>query len=109
MPTTAWRFPGTEGADGAVAKLKQLESQDQIKLMDIAVIRWPEYAAEPVTQEHVHEQAGKVASMMSRLRHPVIDNVMLASVRGDLRPGTAAVVMTMSELATGSSPLMTLR
>src|ERR1700733_5280861 len=96
MPTTAWRFPGTEGADNAVAKLKQLETQDQIKLMDIAVIRWPEYATEPTTQEHVHEQAGKVASMMSRLRHPVIDNVMLATVRADLRPGTSGVVLLSS-------------
>lgn len=96
MPTTAWRFPGTEGADNAVAKLKQLETQDQIKLMDIAVIRWPEYATEPVTQEHVHEQAGKVSAMMSRLRHPVIDNVMLATVRTDLRPGMSAVVLLSS-------------
>ena len=96
MPTTAWRFPGTEGADNAVAKLKQLESQDQIKLTDMAVLRWPEYAAEPITQEHVHEQGGKVASMMRRLQHPVIDNVMLATVRGDLRPGTSAVVLLSS-------------
>jgi uncharacterized membrane protein len=96
VPTTAWRFPGTEGADNAVARLKQLDSQDQINLMDIAVLRWPEYAAQPTTQEHVHEQGGKVASMMRRLQHPVIDGSMIESVKGDLRPGTSAVVLLSS-------------
>ncbi len=96
MPTTAWRFPGTEGADNAVARLKKLDSQDQINLMDIAVLRWPDYAAEPTTQEHVHEQGGKVASMMRRLQHPVIDGSMIESVKGDLRPGTSAVVLLSS-------------
>jgi uncharacterized membrane protein len=96
MPTTAWRFPGTEGADNAVARLKQLDSQDQIKLMDIAVLRWPDYAAEPTLHEHVHEQGGKVASMVRRLQHPVIDGSMIVSVRSDLRPGTSAVVLLSS-------------
>lgn len=96
MPTTAWRFPGTEGADNAVARLKQLDSQDLINLMDIAVLRWPEYAAEPTTQEHVHEQGGKVASMVRRLQRPVIDGSMIESVKGDLRPGTSAVVLLSS-------------
>ena len=96
MPTTAWRFPGTEGADNAVAQLKRLEAQDLIKLMDITVLRWPEYATEPTTQEHVHEQGGKVASMVRRLQHPVIDGSMIESVRGDLRPGTSAVVLLSS-------------
>ena len=96
MPTTAWRFPGTEGADDAVARLKQLDSQDQINLIDIAVLRWPEYAATPTTHEHVHEQGGKVASMVRRLQHPVIDSSMIESVKADMRPGTSAVVLLSS-------------
>src|ERR1700761_8646925 len=80
VPTTAWRFPGTEGADNAVARLKQLDSQDLINLVDIAVLRWPEYAAQPMTQEHAQEQGGKVASMVRRLQHPVIDGSMIESV-----------------------------
>ena len=97
MPTTAWRFAGTEGADAAVLKLKQLDSQDFINLMDVAVLRWPEYAAEPMAQEHVTEQGGKVASLMHRLQHPVIDGSMIDTVRGDLMPGTSAVVLLSSD------------
>jgi uncharacterized membrane protein len=96
VPTTAWRFPGTEGADNAVARLKQLGSQDAINLIDVTVLRWPEYAAQPMTQEHVHQQGGKVASMMRRLQHPVIDASIIESVKGDLRPGTSAVVLLSS-------------
>jgi uncharacterized membrane protein len=98
VPTTAWRFPGTEGADSAVVRLKQLDSKELIKLVDIAVIRWPEYAATPTTLEHAHEQGGgKMASMVRRLQHPVIDAPMIESVKGDLRPGTSAVVVLSSD------------
>ncbi|SRR5258707_157610 len=98
MPTTAWRFAGTEGADTAVMRLKQLDSQDLINVMDVAVLRWPEYAHEPMTQEHVTEQGtGKMASLVRRLQHPVIDGSMIESVRNDLRPGTSAVVLLSSE------------
>ena len=96
MPTTAWRFPDTEGADSAVVRLKQLDSKDLINLMDIAVLRWPEYAEQPTTTEHVHQQGSKVASLVRRLQHPVIDGSMIESVKGDLRPGTSAVVLLSS-------------
>jgi uncharacterized membrane protein len=97
MPTTAWRFPGTEGADSAVVRLKQLDSEDLINLVDIAVVRWPEYAAQPMTLEHVHQQGSKVPSLVRRLQHPVIDGSMLESVQGDLLPGSSAVVVLSSD------------
>lgn len=98
MPTTAWRFAGTEGADTAVSKLKQLDSQDQINVVDMAVLRWPEYATEPTTQEHVTDEGGgKVASLVRRFQHPVIEGSMIDSVRTDLRPGTSAIVLLSSD------------
>ena len=97
MPTTAWRFPTTEGGDSAVVRLKQLDSKDLINLMDIAVVRWPEYAEQPTTVEHVHEQGSKVASLVRRLQHPVIDGSMIETVKGDLVPGTSAIVLLSSD------------
>jgi uncharacterized membrane protein len=80
-----------------VVRLKQLDSKDLINLMDIAVLRWPEYAEQPTTTEHAHEQGGKVSSLVRRLQHPVIDGSMIESVKGDLRPGTSAVVVLSSD------------
>lgn len=97
MPTTAWRFTGTEGADSAVVRLKELSSKELINLLDIAVIRWPEYAAQPTTVEHAHEHSSKVSSLVRRLQHPSIDGAMIESVKGDLRPGTSAVVVLSSD------------
>jgi uncharacterized membrane protein len=97
VPTTAWRFPSTEGGDSAVVRLKQLDSEDLINLVDIAVLRWPEYAEQPITTEHAHEQGGKVSSLVRRLQHPGIDSSMIESVKSDLRPGTSAVVVLSSE------------
>jgi uncharacterized membrane protein len=98
MPTTAWRFPGTEGADSAVVRLKELDAKELINLVDIAVVRWPVYATQPMTLEHVHEEGKKVSSMVRRLQqHPVIDGSVLESVQGDLRPGTSAVVVLSSD------------
>jgi uncharacterized membrane protein len=99
MPTTAWRFPGTEGADQAVVKLKQLDSQDFINLMDVAVVRWPEYSAEPLTQEHVTDEGGRMAALVRRISHPVIEDSMIDSVKHDLLPGTSAVVLLSSDAA----------
>jgi uncharacterized membrane protein len=97
MPTTAWRFAGTEEADNAVARLKQLDSQDMINVMDLAVLRWPEYAPEPTTMQHVIAHGGKVASLKRKLHHSVIESSMIDTVKGDLRPGTSAMVLLSSD------------
>jgi uncharacterized membrane protein len=97
MPTTAWRFPGTEGADTAVLKLKQLDAADLINVMDVAVLRWPEYASAPTTQEHVNEEGGRLAAMMRKMQHGTIDSSIIDSVKSDLVPGTSAVVLLSSD------------
>lgn len=93
MPTTAWRFPGTEGADDAVLRIKQLNEADLINVMDVAVLRWPVHSTAPTVQEHVTEEGGRMAAMVHKLRHGVIDGSMIEAVRGDLRPGTSAMVL----------------
>ena len=93
MPTSAWRFSGTEGADDAVVKLKGLAAQDLIEVQDLTVIRWPRWAAEPIVQEHVTEETSKVSALMGRRRHGVIDSSMIEAARGDMTPGTSVAVM----------------
>lgn len=97
MPTTAWRFAGTEGADDAVLRLKQLDAADLINVMDIAVLRWPVHASAPTTQEHVTQQGGKMAALMHKLRHAVIGSAMIETVKGDMSPGTSAMVLLSSD------------
>jgi uncharacterized membrane protein len=93
MPTSAWRFSGTEGADDAVVKLKGLAAQDLIEVHDLTVVRWPRWAAEPIVQEHVTEETSKVSALMGRRRHAVIDSSMIEAARGDMTPGTSVAVM----------------
>jgi uncharacterized membrane protein len=102
MSTTAWRFRGTEGADDAVLRLKQLDAQDVIDVQDVAVLRWPLYAAEPQAQEHVTSEGSKVSSLAKKLRHTDIDNSMVESVKGDMIPGTSALVLLSSDAAIGA-------
>ena len=97
MPTTAWRFPGTEGADTAVFKLKQLDAADLINVMDVTVLRWPEHAASPTTQEHVTEEGGRLAALMHKVQHGTIDTGLIETVKRDLVPGTSAVVVMSSD------------
>jgi uncharacterized membrane protein len=97
MPTTAWRFSDTEGADDAVLRLKQLDAQELIDVQDVAVIRWPHYATEPAAQEHVTEEGSKVASLVHKLKYGSIDSSMIESVKGDMTPGTSALVLFSSD------------
>lgn len=94
MSTTAWRFKTTEGADDAVFKLKQLDTADLIDVQDVAVLRWPLHLTAPTAQEHVTDEGSKVSSIISRLRGTGrIDTMMIESVKGDMTPGTSAVVV----------------
>lgn len=96
MSVTAWRFAGTEGADQAVLRLKRLNSQELIDVHDIAVVRWPEYASAPTAQEHLTAEGSKVTSMMNKLTKGTIDRTMIESVKGDLTPGSSALVLRSS-------------
>ena len=98
MPTTAWRFSGTEGADEAVVKLKQLSSKELIDVQDATVVRWPQYASVPTAAEHVTDEAGgRVSALVSKLRSGRIDPGMIESVKGDLMPGNSAMVLLSSD------------
>jgi uncharacterized membrane protein len=99
MSTTAWRFAGTEGADSAVLRLKQLDAQELIDVQDVAVLRWPLYAAQPSAHEHVTDEGSRVSSLVSKLRHASIDSSMIESVKGDMTPGTSVVVLLSSDAA----------
>jgi uncharacterized membrane protein len=101
MPTTAWRFSGTEGADDAVLRLKQLDAQELIDVQDVAVLRWPQYAAAPQAQEHVTDEGSKASSFAKKLRKAGIDSGMLESVKGDMAPGTSALVLLSADAAIG--------
>ena len=98
MSTTAWRFKTTEGADQAVLRLKQLDSQDLIDVQDVTVLRWPEYAKTPVSHEHVtDETSSTMSTMMSKMKHGRIAGSMLESVRQDMVPGTSAVIVLSTD------------
>ena len=99
MTTTAWRFSGTEGADEAVLKLKQLETAKAVEVQDATVIRWPQYAAEPTVREHVTEEGGRVSSLMHKVTHAGIDGSMIEAAKGDMSPGTSLLVLMTSETA----------
>jgi uncharacterized membrane protein len=97
MATTAWRFSGTEGADEAVLKLKQLEAAKLVEVQDVSVIRWPQYAAEPTVREHVTEEGSKVSSLVHKITHSGIDSSMVQSAKGDMTPGTSVLVLLTPE------------
>ncbi|HUZ26819.1 MAG TPA: DUF1269 domain-containing protein [Streptosporangiaceae bacterium] len=99
---TAWRFSGTEGADNAVLRLKQLDEQRLIDVQDLAVLRWPQYAAAPTAHEHVTDEGSKVSSFVHKLRHDVIDSSMVESVKGDMMPGTSAIVLLSAGAVIGT-------
>jgi uncharacterized membrane protein len=99
MSTTAWRFTGTEGADEAVLRLKQLDAQELIDVQDVTVLRWPHYAAQPTAQEHVTDEGSRVSSLVSKLRHASIDGSMIESVKGDMVPGTSVLMLLSSDAA----------
>jgi uncharacterized membrane protein len=93
MATTAWRFKGTEGADAAVLRLKQLDAQEVMDVEDVAVLRWPQYASGPQVQEHVTEEGSKASSLAKRMRKAGIDSALLQAVKDDMRLGTSALVV----------------
>ena len=97
MTTTAWKFSGTERADEAVLRLTDLDDHEYIDVQDIAVLRWPQYAAAPMAQEHVNAEVSKASAFASKLRHTGIDTSMIEAAKGDMAPGTSVLVVMSSD------------
>ena len=102
MTTTAWRFNGTEGADAAVLRLKQLDAQEVMDVQDITVLRWPQYASGPQVQAHVPAEGSKAATPAKRLRKAGIDGALLQAVKDDMQLGTSALVVLSADAAIDS-------
>ena len=102
MTTTAWRFNGTEGADAAVLRLKQLDAQEVMDVQDITVLRWPQYASGPQVQEHVTDEGSKASSLAKRIRKTGIDGTLLQAVKDDMQLGTSALVVLSADAAIDS-------
>jgi uncharacterized membrane protein len=96
---TVWRFSGTEGADEAILKLKQLEAAKLVEVQDVTVIRWPQYAAEPTIREHVTEEGSKMSSLVHKITHSGIDSSMVLSAKGDMTPGNSVLILLTPETA----------
>ena len=99
MSTTAWRFSGTEGADAAVLRLKQLDAQEVMDVQDIAVLRWPQYASGPQVQEHVTDEGSKASSLAKRMRKAGIDGALLQAVKDEMQLGTSALIVLSADAA----------
>ena len=99
MSTTAWRFSGTEGADAAVLRLKQLDAQDVMDVQDMAVLRWPQYSSGPQVQEHVTAEGSMASSLAKRLKKAGIDGALLQAVKDDMQLGTSALIVLSADAA----------
>jgi uncharacterized membrane protein len=70
-----------------------------VDVRDVAVIRWPQYSSEPIVQEHATDEGSKVSAFVSKLRRGSIDTAMIQAVKGDLAPGTSALILLSSDAA----------
>ena len=52
---TVWKFDGPNGAQQAAETLKQCQREGMVKIIDHAVVSWPEGASKPITHEG-HEE-----------------------------------------------------
>ena len=48
---TVWKFDTAEGADQAVEKLKSLQTQQLVEILDAATVSWPEGRKKPITTQ----------------------------------------------------------
>jgi len=51
---TVWKFENANGAVNALNKLQDLQKQELIKIMDAAIVSWPQGRKKPKTQQAVN-------------------------------------------------------
>jgi uncharacterized membrane protein len=68
-------------------------------VQDVGVIRWPHYATAPQAQEHVIDEGSRASSFARKLTKAGIEGPMPESVKGDMTPGTSALVLLSASAA----------
>lgn len=53
---TVWKFEDPAGAQHAADKLRECEREQMVKILDYAVVSWPEGASKPETDRHNEER-----------------------------------------------------
>jgi len=121
---TATKFPTPGGADAALEKLRKLEAQQLIQVLDAAVVFWEEGRKKPKTRE-LHSTAGAGAlggafwgmlfgmifflpiiglavgaasgALLGSLNDVGISNEFISRVRDQVTPGTSALFLLSSD------------
>lgn len=120
---TAWKFSTPEGADGALATLEKLQSEQLIQVQDAAVVSWPAGRKKPKTRElHSTKAAGALGggfwgllfgliffvpilglavgaatgALMGSLTDVGISDAFIKNVRDKVTPGTSALFLLTS-------------
>ncbi|MEV7403515.1 DUF1269 domain-containing protein [Streptomyces sp. NPDC091267] len=123
---TVWKFGSAEGAEGVEATLKSLQREGLIKILDAAVVSWPEGRAKPRTKQLLNlvgagalsgtfwgmlfgliflmpllgAAIGAAAGALGgKLADIGIDDEFIAEVKEKVTPGTSALfLLTMNEV-----------
>lgn len=124
---TAWAFPTVDGAEKAVERVKQLQTQQLIKLEDGATVTWAEGKKKPKTRQ-LNNLAGVGAlggafwgmlfgllffipllglaigaglgALTASMADVGIDDGFINSVKQRVTPGTSALFLLTSEAVT---------
>ncbi len=121
---TVWKFDSPDGADGAESVLKDCEGDGLIKILDHAVVSWPEGESQPRTKQG-HEEtwrgtgwgalwgvvvgalffvpviggvAGAALGAISKVTEDAgISKDQLQRIRTEVTPGTSALFLVTEE------------
>jgi uncharacterized membrane protein len=120
---TVWKFASAEAADRAVSTLKNLQSQELIKVLDAAVVSWPEDKRKPKTNQLNHLAAAgalggafwgllfgmlffvpllgmavgaAMGGVTGALTDVGIDDKFINEVKASITPGTSALFLMSS-------------
>jgi uncharacterized membrane protein len=121
---TVWKFEDLGGAERAAASLKDCEREKLVKILDHAVVTWPEGDAKPTTK-HGHEEnwrgtgwgalwgvlmgalffvpviggvVGAAIGAISKMTQDVgITKDQLETIRTQVTPGTSALFVVTDE------------
>ena len=121
---TAWAFPTVEAADQAVERLKQLQTQNLIKVQDAATVTWPVDKSKPKTRQ-LNNLAGAgalggafwgmlfgllffvpllgaaigagIGALTGSMSDVGIDDRFINGVKERVRPGTSALFLLTSD------------